>query len=137
MAIERLILLGVGIALFLLAVRLWRIHSARRLRALGQQATPPELAQLLDNRGPALLYFTAQHCVQCRLQQTPILQKLSARAVIPIHTVDAMETPDLARFFGVMTVPTTIILDVHHRPTAINHGVTSLQRLQEQATTVA
>jgi len=134
MVIERLILLGVGIVLFLFAMRLWRAWSAHRLQRLGQQAVPPELAQLLDDRRPALLYFTAHHCVQCRLQQTPILQKLSASAEIPIHTVDAVETPNLARFFGVMTVPTTIFLDGHHRPAAINHGLASLTRLQKQAT---
>lgn len=136
MEIERLILLGVGVALFLISARLWRIWSARRLRDLARQAAPPELEQLLANSGPALLYFTAQHCVQCRLQQTPILHKLSATANIPIHTVDAVETPDLARFFGAMTVPTTVFLDDHRRPAAINHGVASLQRLQEQMASV-
>lgn len=137
MPIERLIVLGAAIALFLIGVRLWRMWAARRLHALSRQAIPPQLDTMLDRDGPALLYFTAQHCVQCRLQQTPILHKLAANAEIPIHTVDALETPDLAHFFGVMTVPTTVLLDDRRRPAAINHGLAPLQRLQAQAAAVA
>lgn len=134
---ERLILLAAMTALALIGVGAWRMWAARRLRQLARHALPPDVAALLADHGPTLLYFTAPHCVQCRMQQTPILHNLATTADISIQTIDAVETPDLARFFGVMTVPTTIFVDAQQRPTAINHGLTSLQRLQEQMAAAA
>jgi len=121
-----LLLIGAGV------VGLWRLFLWRRVRQLATVPVPEELTQLVPT-GPALLYFTTKSCVQCRFQQTPIVTQLAAATQIPVHTVDAVEHETLARFYGIMTVPTTIWLDKMRRPAAINHGLTGLALLCEQA----
>jgi len=81
---------------------------------------------------PAVLYFTTAECAQCRLQQTPILAQLQAKVDVAVHKLDAIEQAALAQVYGIMTVPTTVVLDTQLRPVAINHGVTPLQKLQAQ-----
>jgi hypothetical protein len=49
-----------------------------------------------------------------------------------VVTVDAIQREDLARHFGILTVPTTVLLDGQRRPVAINHGVAPLQKLRAQ-----
>ena len=57
-----------------------------------------------------------------------------AHGLIPnqIIEVDASERMDLASEWGVMSVPTTFILDKSGRPRQINHGVTRAEKLLAQ-----
>ena len=64
---------------------------------------------------------------------TPILKQLATATDVTIHTIDAVEQEALVRFYGIMTVPSTIWLDKMHRPAAINHGLTGLAQLRQQA----
>ena len=121
-----ILLIGAGI------VGLWRLFLRRRMRQLATTPIPEELTYLVP-AGPALLYFTTKNCIQCRLQQTPILTQLATVTQIPVHTIDAVEQESLTRFYGIMTVPTTVWLDKMHRPTAINHGLAGLAQLRQQA----
>jgi thioredoxin 1 len=113
------------------ALRFWQ----RRSLAALQQQEAPSLLDGLALGGPALLYFNTADCGQCRFQQEPILQRLSATvapAALQVVPLDAIEREELARHFGIMTVPSTVLLDSTRRPVAINHGVAPLQKLQEQ-----
>jgi thiol-disulfide isomerase/thioredoxin len=132
MLFERFLILLVALAIALLAGYMWRSWLATRRQRLAAQPIPEALARSLPG-GPALLYFTTQSCAQCHLQQAPILRQLAQTAQIPIHTYDAAEEEQLVRFFGVMTVPTTIWLDAQRRPAAINHGLAHLSKLRQQA----
>jgi len=113
--------------------RLWRYDQARRLLRVAKAGTPLALAQRLP-LGPTVLYFTGEHCAQCRLQQSPILTQLVETFPINLHTVDAVQEEEVASFYGIMTVPSTILLDRTHSPKAINHGLVSLQQLRQQVT---
>ncbi len=103
-----------------------------RMRRLAVAALPPSLQQLVQPGRPAILYFTTDSCVQCRMQQAPALERLAAATGIPVHKFDAVTQSDLTSFYGVMTVPTTVVLDPERRPHAINFGLAPLQKLQEQ-----
>ena len=103
-----------------------------RMRRLAVAALPPSLQQLVQPGRPAILYFTTDSCVQCRMQQAPALERLAAATGIPVHKFDAVTQNDLTSFYGVMTVPTTVVLDPERRPHAINFGLAPLQKLQEQ-----
>jgi thiol-disulfide isomerase/thioredoxin len=112
--------------------QLWRYYQKKQLDRVANVGIPPELALRLPP-GPTVLYFTGAHCAQCRLQQAPILSQLTATVNVNLHTVDATQDERLTSFFGVMTLPTTVILDKSHRPKAINHGLATLDRLRQQA----
>lgn len=130
--LERLLILGVAVLVAIAIYHGWRFYLRRRQTWLTTQETPVELAQRLP-AGPALLYFTTEQCSQCRLQQAPILAQLRQSTPVTIHRLDAIVEDELARFFGIMTVPTTVWLDRQRRPTAINHGLATLPQLQQQA----
>ncbi len=134
---ERLLILLLAATMCAIAYGVWRIYAVYRLRRLGAVAIPEPLAAIIGRGQAALLYFTTEQCAQCRFQQSPILKQLTALVPIPIHEVNAIARADLASHFGVMTVPTTVILDRAGRPVAINHGVAPLQRLREQAALIA
>lgn len=135
--LERLLLLTFLSLLSLAAVGLWRWRTQRRLAALGRLPAPDCLRDLDLRPVPAILYFTTPTCSQCRLQQTPILQRLSAEWGDDVHLckVDAVEYEELARYFGILTVPSTVILDATLHTVAINHGLATAERLRAQVMT--
>jgi len=51
--------------------------------------------------------------------------------------VDAEARPDLANYWGVLSVPTTFIIDARGEPRRVNHGVASTDKLLGQLEEVA
>lgn len=134
--LERFLILLAGVAIAAVACLIWRAWQRRRLAAVAEQVAPHAVAQLVDRTKPAVLYFTTPECAQCRLQQTPILSQLAAKVDVAVHKLDAVEQEALARFYGIMTVPTTVVLAPQLRPIAVNHGVTPLPKLLAQVSEV-
>jgi len=132
MLFERLLMLLITVGVMAAAYLIWRWHQVRRLAAATRDPLPPELEAIVPRGQPALIYFTTDDCMQCHFRQTPILQQLSAQAGVAIHTLDAIQHETAARFFGILTVPTTVWLDANHRPVAINHGLATLDQLRHQ-----
>lgn len=130
--LERFLILLVFAAIIAAACLVCRSWQRRRLTTVAVQVAPPEVTQLVDGARPAVLYFTTPDCAQCRLQQSPILSQLAAKVDVAVHKLDAIEQEALARFYGIMTVPTTVVLDPQLRPVAVNHGVTPLPKLLAQ-----
>ncbi len=83
---------------------------------------------------PAIVYFTTPNCAPCKTMQRPILHQLQAAygRWMQVIEIDASAHPDLAREWGVMTVPTTFVLDAQGRPRYVNHGVISADKLLQQ-----
>jgi thiol-disulfide isomerase/thioredoxin len=135
--LERLVILGVVV---LATIAIWWICCVWQRRQLGQlqeEALPSPLAHQIALGSPAVLYFTAEGCVQCKMQQTPVLERFTADTGIAVHKLDAVVQQDLAEFYNVMTVPTTVVLDRQRRPVAINYGLASLPKLCQQVEAVA
>ena len=132
MLLERLFILILALAATGLIALAWRLLVQSRFARLSSADLPLELAQFANAGQPAVLYFTTENCAQCRFQQSPILGQLVAQTGVAVHAVDAVEQEGLARFFGIMTVPSTVLLDGELRPSSINHGLAPLPRLQEQ-----
>lgn len=129
---ERLVIVGIGIVAALVVYALWRLWQRRRLSALRAVTAPIHVPAGVAGGKPTVLYFTTAECAQCRLQQTPILTQLQNKVDVAVHKLDAIEQEALARVYGIMTVPTTVVLDPQLRPVAINHGVAPLGKLQGQ-----
>ena len=130
--VERILILIAFVLVVAAGYWLWRWLQARRTAALAAAAVPAELVGTVAPGRSNLLYFTTEQCAQCRYQQAPILTQLQNKMDVVIHKLDAVEQEALARFYGIMTVPTTVVLDPQLRPVAINHGVAPLQKLQAQ-----
>lgn len=129
---DRVLILFVVIAAAVLVGLVWRRYQAHRLRQLSAADAPGELLHLVDIGKPTVLYFTTPDCAQCRFQQAPILNQLTAQTQVAVVPVDAVEQETLARYYGIMTVPSTVLLDGALRPVAVNHGLATLPRLHAQ-----
>ena len=117
-------LVSLGIGLYWLANRV--ILARVRGRRLGLESLQPGI--------PAILYFTSPTCVPCRTVQRPELARLQEQMGdgLQIIQVDCTERPDLAEYWGVLSVPTTFIIDAQGRPRGVNHGVTRAAKLLKQ-----
>jgi len=83
---------------------------------------------------PVIVYFTTPDCVPCRTVQRPAIEKVSVilGEKLKIVEIDATERPDLAKRWGVMSVPTTFLLDAHGEARYVNNGVTRAEKLIQQ-----
>jgi thiol-disulfide isomerase/thioredoxin len=83
---------------------------------------------------PAILYFTTPACAPCKTVQRPAIESIRDRLgdALQVFEVDASRQPDVADAWGVLSVPTTFVIDPHGRPRAINHGVATAEKLYSQ-----
>jgi thioredoxin 1 len=119
-------LIGAGVLAF-------RVVNARLLRRRTGVDTPLGLESLRPGV-PAILYFTTPDCAPCRTIQRPALAQVQARLGdgLQVIEVDCTRRPDLSDYWGVLSVPTTFIIDHHGHPRQVNHGVARAEKLFEQ-----
>jgi hypothetical protein len=55
---------------------------------------------------------------------------------LQVIEIDATERPDLAKVWGVMSVPTTFLLDPRGEARYVNNGVARAEKLLEQIQTL-
>lgn len=125
--LDRLLLIA-SAALIMGLVRLaWRRKGDRRLNV------DPAGATLLDGR-PQLVYFWSDECHQCRWLQTPAIQRLSTELgdQVLVRPVHALAEPGIASHYGVLTLPTTVVINAHGHVEAVNHGYADEAKLRAQ-----
>lgn len=83
---------------------------------------------------PVIVYFTTPDCAPCKTIQRPALYQVSKLMGenLEVVEIDATERPDLAKTWGVLSVPTTFLLDARGEAKYVNHGVTRVEKLMEQ-----
>ena len=127
MAARLLLVLGLGLclALAIVLVRAWVTLRTRRVIAS---------ARWQSGHTPSILAFSTSACAECRLRQKPALQEATARlgAGAAVVHIDALERTDLAERFGVLTVPSSVVVDRQGRPVAVNHGFAAAELLIDQ-----
>lgn len=123
-ALVALLLVSLGLGLYRLYTG-WQLARARR-HTRGLEA--------LQAGVPAILYFTTPNCQPCKTIQRPALQQLSGQwgDRLQIIEVDASRQPELADYWGVLSVPTTFIIDSSGDARRVNHGVARAGALLRQ-----
>ena len=126
--LERLFVALVFIALGYLAYRLYGWYVMRRLARAELGLDGFTLGK------PAILYFTDPGCAPCQTIQDPALEQVASQygERLQIIKVQALDRPDLANSWGVLSLPTTFIIDAKGHPRGVNHGVARAQRLVNQ-----
>lgn len=131
---EILLRLGIALVIILIAIIAYRLVTAWRLAWLRQMAQNPIVGLGGRSGVPAILYFTTPDCVPCKTVQAPALETLQAQLGerLQVIKIDASERNDLADAWGVLSVPTTFIIDAQGQPRHVNNGVASAAKLRQQ-----
>ncbi len=135
--LERLLL---AVALVSFGYVVFRLYSARQLHTLRRYKADELLLQPFRLGVPTIVYFTTPTCAPCRLQQQPALLRLQAALGadnIQIIHVDITQAPDIASRWGVLSAPTTFLLNRAGVPVVVNHGVADEVKLKHQIETSA
>ena len=119
-----IVIIGLGVAAY------WLIHQRLLMRA---RSNIFALFSSLPNK-PVLVYFTTPDCIPCKTVQRPAIHRVShlLGEDVAVVEIDATERPDLAKAWGVMSVPTTFILDSRGEARYVNNGVARAEKLLEQ-----
>ena len=106
--------------------QLRRLSSARSGGLAGLERAQPGV--------PAVLYFTTPDCQVCKTAQKPALERLVSdlRGAVQLVEIDATVDTAVADYWGVLSVPTTFVIDADGVPRSINHGLASKEKLQRQ-----
>lgn len=120
-------MLAGAVALGVAACRAWTRSRLRALRAESGAEHWTALDVRPDGR-PAVVAFSTPSCAECRVQER-ILRRLPGVRVLP---VDAHDRSQVASRFGVLTVPSTVVLRADGTVAAMNHGFADDGRLRSQ-----
>ena len=135
MSSDVLLRFAVAIGIIILGLGAYRLISHWMLARARQNVFT--LFTKLPNK-PVIVYFTTPDCVPCKTVQRPALNEVSALfgEKLQVIEIDATKRPDLAKTWGVMSVPTTFLLDARGEARYVNNGVARVEKLMEQVQTL-
>src|SRR5690349_15791921 len=131
------ILLRFGLAVVIIGLgtfAYWLVNQRLLVRARNNIVT---LFNTPPNK-PVLVYFTTPDCAPCKTIQRPAINRITnlLGENLEVIEIDATERPDLAKVWGVMSVPTTFVLDAQGEARYVNNGVARAEKLLEQIQTL-
>jgi len=131
------ILLRLALAIVIVGFGIFAYWCVNQRLLLKAQNNALSLFSKLPDK-PAIVYFTTPDCVPCKTIQRPALNKLSNLMgdKLAVVEIDATQRPDLAKQWGVMSVPTTFLLDARGNARFVNNGVARMEKLMEQLQTL-
>ncbi len=123
-----IVIIGLG------AFAYWLINQRLLTRARNNVAT---LFKKLPHK-PVLVYFTTPDCAPCKTVQRPAIDRVSnlLGEKLEVVEINAYEQPDLAKTWGVLSVPTTFVIDERGEARYVNNGVARAEKLLEQIQTL-
>jgi thiol-disulfide isomerase/thioredoxin len=134
---ERLVVLAVVallVAVGVLVVRRYAAAGAERVMAGPGAPLWASLGVQPDGRA-TLVTFSTPSCAACHNAQAPAVSKVEQQLGgdgLRVIRVDAAEQPEVARAFGVLTVPATVVLAQAGHVVAVNQGFAPTVKLVEQ-----
>ena len=134
--LDRIVLLFAIAILITVVVVVVRTWSARKAHAVKDNAPAWDALGAQPDGRRTLIAFSTPSCAACHKAQAPAID-LATRQLgadqVRLIKVDAAEQPEAARAFGILTVPSTVILGAKGKQiVAINQGFTPSARLVEQ-----
>lgn len=115
-------LMAVGAAAFAVLGAYQRRRATVAVRAEGHSAGP---------RNPQVLYFWSETCTSCATQSR-LFERLNETSRAMIRKVNVDRDRDTASAYGVLTVPTILVVDTTGQVRHANYGVVSPKRLAGQ-----
>ncbi len=115
--------------IFMLGAAVFLLFRAYHKRRASQWPLP-----LPAERGkPMLLYFRSDHCSPC-ITQAHYLRALeqSYPGRLAIRAIDVEREVDLAVQYGIVTLPSTLLVDPNGEVQHINYGLTGATKLAQQ-----
>lgn len=126
---ERFLLAAAIVAGIALAGILARWLGARRVAAMMRE----QKVATATGGVPRVLTFSGPGCAACRTQRRILDAVVAAwNGTVEVAYVDAVADRELARRFGVMVVPTTVVAAADGRIVGINGGLVDADRLRAQ-----
>lgn len=112
----------------------WLINHRLLVRARNNAFT---LFKTLPKK-PVLVYFTTPDCAPCKTIQRPAIDRVLhlLGENLQVIEIDATQRPDLAKVWGVLSVPTTFVLDARGEARYVNNGVARAEKLIQQLQTL-
>lgn len=112
----------------------WLIYRLVHFFSLRNAARSRQHLLQFESGKKAIVYFTTPDCVACKAAQKPALTQLKEALgdSLQVIEIDAYEKPELAKEWGVLSVPTTFLFDEHGRTVNVNYGVAPYRKLIEQ-----
>ncbi len=135
MNIEILLRFGLAIGIIGLGTfAYWLVNQHLLTRARNNIFT---LFSKLPNK-PVLVYFTTPDCAPCKTVQRPAIERVShlLGENLEVVEINAYEQPALAKTWGVLSVPTTFVIDERGEARYVNNGVARAEKLLEQIQTL-
>jgi thiol-disulfide isomerase/thioredoxin len=127
--IERL---AIVILLAIFGFAAYHLTARRHLRKVSAYLNTDPILQGLSRELPTIVYFTTPSCLPCKTQQQPALKRLGEIMALQVVQIDASKDPEAAARWGVMTAPTTFVLDKQWQPKAVNYGIADETKLYQQ-----
>ena len=135
-AMEVRVVIVVALALLSTAsVVIVRSWNARTIRKLQQRLPAWEALGHEPDGRRTLIAFSTPSCAACHTAQAPAIERAATELghEIRVIRVNAAAQPNVARAFGVQTVPSTVILAAGgDHIIAVNQGFTPTARLIDQ-----
>lgn len=121
------------LAFVVVAVIAVRWAYRRRLAAHAGRPARDLVERLgLPSGRPAVLFLTTPRCFDCYERQAPALAQLAERTAIEVREISAPSAPDLTKRFGIITVPSTVVIGADQLVRAVNVGFADSDTLYAQ-----
>ncbi len=127
-----LIIVMLGLGVYAAGTR-WQISRVRR-------GAGPSMLPVLKPGVPTIVYFWSETCAPCKTIQAPALRQLQdelGQDGIQIIAIDALQQSEAADTWGVLSVPTTFVLDRSGQARRVNHGIARAEQLKQQIEAVS
>jgi len=132
--LERLVIV---LVLAIVGYVAYRLFNRRTVERATRTAEFDPILLEFENGTPGILLFTADFCAPCKTQQQPAIAKVVIETGAQYFQVNVENDPNAAERWGVLSLPTTYILDKDGKPRDVNHGVTSVDKLKQQLQAVS